>query len=103
VLFGTDVGYLGDASTEAEFQALAACGLTFDDLLRALTTAPAARFGVQADRGALRVGQRADLALYDADPSEDVTRLGRPWRTVRGGHVSFERASATPSRPGPGG
>ncbi len=45
-MFGTDVGYMTDYSTNDEFQALERSGLTGVEILRMLTTAPSRRFGV---------------------------------------------------------
>ena len=59
LLFGTDVGYMADYSTEDEFRALARSGLDARDVLRMLTTAPAERFGVGKESGSVAVGGRA--------------------------------------------
>jgi imidazolonepropionase-like amidohydrolase len=91
LLFGTDVGYMTDYSTLDEFSALAACGLNAMDVLRMLTTAPAARFGVSQEKGTLAVGQLADLVVLDADPSQDVTNFARVAATVRLGRVLYLR------------
>ena len=53
LLFGTDVGYMTDYTTEDEFTGLANSGLNAMDILRMLTTAPAARFHVEADKGSI--------------------------------------------------
>ena len=68
LMFGTDVGYMEDYSTEDEFQALAKSGLNSRDILRMLTAAPAARFKVDAQRGAVTPGKMADLVVLDGDP-----------------------------------
>ncbi len=91
LLFGTDVGYMTDYRTEEEFSALAACGLNAMDVLRMLTTAPAARFGVSQEKGTLAVGRLADLVVLDADPSQDVTNFARVRATVRLGRVVYLR------------
>ncbi len=90
LLFGTDVGYLTDYSTEGEFSALARAGLDGRTILRMLTTAPLERFRV-SDRGAVSVGQRADLVLLDGDPLSDPTAFARVRATVRAGRVLFGR------------
>src|SRR5216683_2237142 len=52
ILFGTDVGYLTDYPLlTREFELLARAGLTFDQILAALTKAPAVRFGFAATTG----------------------------------------------------
>jgi imidazolonepropionase-like amidohydrolase len=93
ILFGTDVGYMTDYSTEEEVAALADCGLSPRDVLRALTTAPAARFGVLGERGTVEPGKVADLVVLDADPEADASTFARPRFTIRGGKVIFERAA----------
>ena len=40
-MFGTDVGYMTDYTTQDEFTALAKSGLSPRDMLRMLTVAPA--------------------------------------------------------------
>ncbi len=91
LLFGTDVGYMTDYATEDELTALADCGLSARDMLRALTTAPAARFGAGSERGTVEPGKVADLVLLDADPADDTSTMARPRATIRGGKVIFER------------
>ncbi|MGI0129866.1 MAG: amidohydrolase family protein [Thermoplasmata archaeon] len=92
LLFGTDVGYLTDYTTEGEFRALGRCGLGARDVLRMLTTAPAERFGVGADRGTIAVGRRADLTLLDTDRLDDLLAFARVRATIRAGRVLYRRA-----------
>jgi imidazolonepropionase-like amidohydrolase len=89
LLFGTDVGYMSDSSTEGELAALAHAGLGPSDVLRMLTTAPAARFGVGGETGTVAPGKRADLVLLSADPSHDVAAFARVAATVRAGRVVY--------------
>jgi imidazolonepropionase-like amidohydrolase len=90
LLFGTDVGYDARYDTRDELTALAACGLSSRDVLRMLTTAPAARLGA-THKGTIAPGQVADLVLLDGDPDADVTALARVRVTVRAGEVVYER------------
>jgi len=86
VLFGTDVGYMTDYTTDDEFLALQESGLNAMDMLRMLTTAPAQRFGVLEERGTIAPGKIADLVVLGADPEEDVTAFARvkaPFATAR--------------------
>ncbi|MGA8543071.1 MAG: amidohydrolase family protein [Thermoplasmata archaeon] len=92
LLFGTDVGFMPDYSTEGEYQALGRAGLDWPAVLAALTTAPAERFGVLTDRGIVSVGRRADLVLLDGDPRTDLLAFARVRATVRGGRVLFVRS-----------
>lgn len=91
LLFGTDVGYMSDYTTEDEFRALARSGLDARDVLRMLTTAPAGRFGVEKESGFVGVGGRADLVLLEGDPSEDILAFARVYATVRDGRVLYLR------------
>jgi imidazolonepropionase-like amidohydrolase len=90
-LFGTDVGYMTDYTTQDEFRALAASGLGATDVLRMLTTAPAARFGVAEAKGTIAVGKLADLVVLEADPALDVANFARVQATIRSGRVIFSR------------
>ncbi|HUJ41910.1 MAG TPA: amidohydrolase family protein [Candidatus Acidoferrales bacterium] len=91
LLFGTDVGYMTDYTTDGEFSALAKCGLNAMDILRMLTSAPAARFGVAAEKGTLAPGKSADFVVLDADPADDVTAFSRVRATVRRGQLIFTK------------
>jgi imidazolonepropionase-like amidohydrolase len=91
LLFGTDVGYMTDYSTEGEFQALTQCGLEPMEILAMLTTNPAARFGLQGQRGELKTGQAADIVLLDGDPSQDVSAFSKVRYTIRNGRVLYSR------------
>ena len=89
LLFGTDVGYLTDYGTVDEYRALSRCGLDPPSILRMLTTAPAARFGVAATAGEVRLGRPADLVVLDGDPMADVDAFSRVRATIRQGRVVF--------------
>jgi imidazolonepropionase-like amidohydrolase len=91
LLFGTDVGYMTDYSTEGEFQALTRCGLAPMEILAMLTTNPAARFGLQGQRGELRPWQAADIVLLDGDPAQDVAAFSKVRYTIRNGRVLYSR------------
>ncbi len=85
LLFGTDVGYMTDYSTEGEFEALGKSGLDWRDVLAMLTTNPAARMGVQDRKGTVTVGKLADLVVLDADPAEDLKNFSRVSIVIRSG------------------
>jgi imidazolonepropionase-like amidohydrolase len=91
LLFGTDVGFMTEYATEDEFRALARAGLDAEAVLTALTTAPAQRFGVGADRGAVAAGMRGDLVLLDGDPMDDIVSFARVHATVRAGRLIYRR------------
>ena len=87
LLFGTDVGFMTDYDTEDEFRALERSGLDYRSILRALTTAPAERFG--RGTGTLTVGAPGDLVLLDKDPRDDIRAFSRVRGVVRGGRVQY--------------
>jgi imidazolonepropionase-like amidohydrolase len=89
LLFGTDVGYMTDYSTEGEFQALTRCGLSPLEILAMLTTSPAGRFGLQGQRGEIKPGQAADLVLLDGDPTKDIAAFSKVHYTLRNGRVLY--------------
>jgi imidazolonepropionase-like amidohydrolase len=89
LIFGTDVGYMTDYSTEDEFRALEQSGLDWREILRMLTTAPAERFGVADQKGTLEVGKLADLVVLTADPARDITNFAKVQATVRSGRVIY--------------
>ena len=91
LIFGTDVGYMTDYTTEDEFTALAACGLDYKDILRMLTTAPADRFNVSSTKGTVEPGKLADLVILDADPADNITAFSRVRTTIRTGQVIFSK------------
>ena len=51
LIFGTDVGYMTDYSTDGEFVELGKSGLDWKDILAMLTVNPAARMGVSRAKG----------------------------------------------------
>jgi imidazolonepropionase-like amidohydrolase len=91
LLFGTDVGYMTDYSTEGEFVALGRSGLDWRDVLAMLTTNPAARMGVQDRKGTVTVGKLGDLVILNADPAADLTNYSRVQAVLRSGAVVWQR------------
>jgi imidazolonepropionase-like amidohydrolase len=63
-------------------------GLPWIEGLRALTSAPARIFGVDARYGTVQNGKDADLVLWDGDPLEPSSSATRVW--VRGVEMSLE-------------
>jgi imidazolonepropionase-like amidohydrolase len=90
LIFGTDVGYMTDYSTETEFVELGKSGLEFDTVLAMLTTNPAARMGVSDSKGTLAPGKLADLTILDADPSADLTNFSRVHAVIRSGKLVWQ-------------
>jgi imidazolonepropionase-like amidohydrolase len=98
ILVGTDASvalpFLGGlahgASVHHELQYLVGAGLTPVEALRAATSTPARRFGLD-DRGRIARGLRADLLLVDGDPTttiSDTLNTRAVWR--RGARVVLD-------------
>ncbi|MDQ1295104.1 MAG: hypothetical protein QG608_2989 [Actinomycetota bacterium] len=103
LLVGTDVSvalpFLGGlahgASVHHELQYLVEAGLTPVEALRAATSTPARRFGLD-DRGRIAAGLRADLLLVDGDPTttiSDTLNTRAVWR--RGARLTTAMATGT--------
>jgi imidazolonepropionase-like amidohydrolase len=90
VLLGTDVGYMTEYDPTDEYVAMEQAGLSYPQILAALTTAPAARFGA-ARSGRLAVGYLADVVVLEGDPAQDIRVLARVRTTLRGGRVIATR------------
>jgi imidazolonepropionase-like amidohydrolase len=91
VLFGTDVGYL-DYDPVEEYTLMAEAGLTFRQILAALTTAPAEKFGAANRLGKIAPGFAADLVVLDEDPSRNVRAFAAVRFTIRDGRVIYSAA-----------
>ena len=91
LLFGTDVGYMTDYSTDGEFVELGKSGLDWRTVLATLTTNPASRMGVSYTKGTVTAGKLADLTILDADPANDITNFSRVHAVVRSGRVVWQR------------
>ena len=87
ILFGTDVGYMRDYDTTEELEMMRRAGMTFANVLAALTTRPAARFA--GEPGTVERGARGDLVILADDPRADVTAFSRVAVTIRGGRVVY--------------
>jgi imidazolonepropionase-like amidohydrolase len=92
VLFGTDVGYMTDYDPTDEYVFLQRAGLSAAQILAALTTAPAARFGVAGQTGRLEVRLDADVTVVEGDPARDIRALARVRYALRAGRPIFERS-----------
>jgi imidazolonepropionase-like amidohydrolase len=91
LIFGTDVGYMTDYTTEGEFVELGRSGLDWKTVLAMLTTNPASRMGVSDSKGTIAAGKFADLTILDADPAADLTNFSRVRAVVRSGKVIWQR------------
>ena len=91
LIFGTDVGYISDYSTETEFVELGKSGLNWQDILAMLTTNPATRMGVGNAKGTLAPGKLADVTILSADPAQELTNFSRVQTVIRSGKVVWQR------------
>lgn len=80
--------------------------LTLPDAIRKMTTMPAARLGLK-DRGAIAVGMKADLVLFDPATVLDQSTFENPRQLARGIHTVWVNGvpvwngeRATGNRPG---
>lgn len=89
ILFGTDVGYMTDYSPADEYALMAKAGMSFQQILASLTTAPAARFGAAKHTGKIAVGMDADIVMLAADPSVNITALASVKYTIRKGKIIY--------------
>jgi len=89
VLFGTDVGYMNDYDPSDEYALMAQAGMSFRQILAALTTAPAERFGQSTQLGRIAPGLAADLAVLGGDPSQSVSAFASVRYTLRDGKVIY--------------
>lgn len=91
LIFGTDVGYMHDYSTEGEFEGLGKSGLDWRDVLAMLTTNPSERFGINKDKGTIEVGKLGDLVVLDADPAASLTNFSKVHAVIRSGRVVWTK------------
>jgi N-acyl-D-amino-acid deacylase len=80
--------------------------ITLEDAVRKMSAFPAQRIGL-ADRGVLREGLKADLAIFDPATVRDLATFERPHQYAEGvayvivnGQVAFEGGKMTAARPG---
>jgi len=80
--------------------------LTLEDAVRKMSSFPAARLGL-ADRGLLRPGMKADIAVFDPARVRDLATYAQPHQYAEGfshvivnGKVVFEDGAMTAARPG---
>src|SRR5215471_11455702 len=80
--------------------------ITLEEAIRKMSAFPAARTGL-ADRGVLREGMKADIAVFDPNTVRDLATFEQPHQYAEGvslvvvnGVVAFENGKMTDARPG---
>ena len=80
--------------------------MTLEDAVRKMSSFPAARIGI-SDRGVLRPGMKADIAVFDPSRVRDLATYEKPHQYAEGfsyvivnGHIVYENGAITPARPG---
>jgi dihydroorotase/N-acyl-D-amino-acid deacylase len=80
--------------------------LTLEDAIRKMTSFPAQRLGL-GDRGVLKPGMKADLAIFDPTRVRDLATFEKPHQYAEGfssvivnGQVVFDGKAMTAARPG---
>jgi dihydroorotase/N-acyl-D-amino-acid deacylase len=80
--------------------------ITLEDAVRKMSSFPAQRLGL-ADRGVLREGMKADIAIFDPATVADRATFERPHQYAVGvtqvivnGQVAFDEQTMTAARPG---
>jgi N-acyl-D-amino-acid deacylase len=80
--------------------------ITVEDAVRKMTTLPAQRLGL-ADRGLLRAGMKADVAVFDPARVRDTATFDKPHQYAEGfscvivnGAIVFDGNGMTTARPG---
>jgi imidazolonepropionase-like amidohydrolase len=92
ILFGTDVGYMTDYDPTDEYLYMQRAGMSFHQILAALTTTPAKRFGVSGrTTGRLERGLEADVVVLEGDPAQDIRALARVRYALRQGRQVYGR------------
>ena len=91
ILFGTDVGYVTDYDTTDEYVLMSGAGMTFQQILAALTVSPAKRFGMANHTGRIAVGMDADIVILNGDPAVDIKAFSNIRFTLRKGKILYER------------
>jgi len=97
ILFGTDVGYTTESDPAEEYELMARAGMGFREILAALTTVPAERFGFGRQTGRIAKGLDADLVLLGGDPQKDIRSLSNVRYVVQGGKVVYRQDAPAPS------
>lgn len=92
VALGTDMWAFPGAGVSVELDLYVRSGLRPLEALRAATQTAARSIGVDADRGTLAPGKRADLLILNLDPLIDILNV----RAIRSIYKAGQRVSLSP-------
>jgi imidazolonepropionase-like amidohydrolase len=95
ILFGTDVGYTQHFATAEEFAWMSRAGLSFQQILAALTTSPAQRFGYSSRRGRVAEGLDGDLVALQSNPAQGPTAFSKVRYTIIARKVVYSSSGNT--------
>lgn len=85
IAYGTDAGVFPHAQNNKDFALMVGLGMRPIDVLRSATSNAAELIGV-SDRGVLAPGKRADVVVFNGDPTRDVALMERrPAMVLLGG------------------
>ncbi|HZZ64288.1 MAG TPA: amidohydrolase family protein [Candidatus Baltobacteraceae bacterium] len=93
VIFGTDAGAV-DIDPLPEYRLMSRAGMTFEQILTSLTTAPCRRFG-ESRHGRVAEGYVADLNVLRGDPCLDIGALADVRYAIRNGKIVYGDGLAT--------
>ena len=65
--------------------------MSYQQVLAALTTNPARRFGFEQHSGQIVKGYDADLVVLRSDPARDAAAYADVQYTIRGGSIIYNR------------
>jgi imidazolonepropionase-like amidohydrolase len=88
IAMGTDAGNPGTAhgpSVYRELEAMQRAGMPAAEVLASATIVAARAMGIDRDAGSLEPGKRADLTVFEADPSADIANARRVRMVMRNG------------------
>jgi imidazolonepropionase-like amidohydrolase len=78
-------------------EAMQAAGMSAADVFRASTLTAAQAMGLEREIGTVEPGKRADLVIFEADPTADIANARRVRQVIRSGAL-YGRAELLPSR-----
>jgi imidazolonepropionase-like amidohydrolase len=90
IVNGSDMGVFPHGQGAHELELLVQYGMKPPDALRAATSVAAGALHLETRLGAVRPGLLADLAVFDGDPTRDITALRKVRLVMKGGTVVRE-------------